>query len=33
MATMGGVALPGDCTVRHVKADVPEPGHGLVRCR
>jgi threonine dehydrogenase-like Zn-dependent dehydrogenase len=27
---MNGVVLPGDSTVRHVKAEVPEPGHGQV---
>jgi D-arabinose 1-dehydrogenase-like Zn-dependent alcohol dehydrogenase len=30
MATMSGVVLPGDSTVRHVKAEVPEPGYGQV---
>lgn len=30
MAAMSGVVLPGDSTVRHVKADVPEPRHGQV---
>jgi len=30
MATMSGVVLPGDSTVRHVEVDVPEPGHGQV---
>ena len=28
MATMSGVVLPGDSTVRHVEVDVLEPGHG-----
>jgi threonine dehydrogenase-like Zn-dependent dehydrogenase len=30
MATMNGVKLPGDSTVRHVELDVPEPGPGQV---
>lgn len=30
MSTMNGVVLPGDSTVRHIKADVPEPGPGQV---
>jgi threonine dehydrogenase-like Zn-dependent dehydrogenase len=30
MATMSGVVLPGDSTVKHVEVDVPEPGHGQV---
>lgn len=30
MATMSGVVLPGDSTVKHVQVDVPEPGHGQV---
>ena len=30
MATMNGVVLPGDSTVKHVQVDVPEPGHGQV---
>src|SRR3954466_12292646 len=30
MATMNGVVLPGDSTVRPVKVDVPKPGHGQV---
>ena len=30
---MNGVRLPGDSTVRHVKLDVPEPGHGQVLLR
>jgi threonine dehydrogenase-like Zn-dependent dehydrogenase len=30
MATMNGVALPGDSTVEPVVVDVPEPGHGQV---
>jgi threonine dehydrogenase-like Zn-dependent dehydrogenase len=30
MPTMNGVVLPGDSTVQHVEADVPEPGHGQV---
>jgi len=25
MATMSGVVLPGDSTVKHVEVDVPEP--------
>jgi threonine dehydrogenase-like Zn-dependent dehydrogenase len=25
MATMSGVVLPGDSTVKHAKVDVPEP--------
>ena len=28
MATMSGVVLPGDSTVKHVEVDVPEPEHG-----
>jgi threonine dehydrogenase-like Zn-dependent dehydrogenase len=27
---MNGVVLPGDRTVQHVQAEVPEPGHGQV---
>ena len=27
MATMSGVVLPGDSTVKHAGVDVPEPGH------
>jgi threonine dehydrogenase-like Zn-dependent dehydrogenase len=30
MSTMNGVVLPGDSTVKHVKVDVPDPGHGQV---
>jgi hypothetical protein len=30
MATMNGVVLPGDSTVKHVEVNVPEPGHGQV---
>ena len=30
MPTMNGVVLPGDSTVRHVTADIPEPAHGQV---
>jgi threonine dehydrogenase-like Zn-dependent dehydrogenase len=30
MARMNGVVLPGDSTVKHVEADVPEPGPGQV---
>jgi threonine dehydrogenase-like Zn-dependent dehydrogenase len=30
MATMSGVVLPGNSTVKHVQVDVPEPGHGQV---
>ena len=30
MATMSGVVLPGDSTVKHVEVDGPEPGHGQV---
>jgi threonine dehydrogenase-like Zn-dependent dehydrogenase len=30
VATMSGVVLPGDSTVKHVEVDVPEPGHGQV---
>ena len=30
MATMSGVVLPGDSTVKHVQVDIPEPGHGQV---
>jgi threonine dehydrogenase-like Zn-dependent dehydrogenase len=30
MATMSGVVLAGDSTVKHVEVDVPEPGHGQV---
>jgi threonine dehydrogenase-like Zn-dependent dehydrogenase len=30
MATMNGVVLPGDSTVKHVEVDVPEPGPGQV---
>jgi threonine dehydrogenase-like Zn-dependent dehydrogenase len=30
MATMNGVVLPGDSTVKHVEVDVPVPGHGQV---
>jgi hypothetical protein len=33
MATMSGVVLPGNSTVKHVEVDVPEPGHGQVCCR
>jgi threonine dehydrogenase-like Zn-dependent dehydrogenase len=33
MATMNGVVLPGDSTVRHVEVEVPEPGHGQVLLR
>src|SRR3954451_10090284 len=33
MATMNGVVLPGDSTVKHVEVDVPEPGHGQVLLR
>jgi threonine dehydrogenase-like Zn-dependent dehydrogenase len=33
MATMNGVVLPGDSTVRQVQAGVPEPGHGQVLLR
>jgi len=29
-ATMRGVVLPGNSTVKHVTVPVPEPGHGLV---
>ena len=28
MATISGVVLPGDSTVKHAGVDVPEPGHG-----
>ena len=28
MATMSGITLPGDSTVRHVEAGAPEPGYG-----
>ena len=30
MATISGVVLPGDSTVKHAGVDVPEPGHGQV---
>src|SRR3954465_11850031 len=30
MSTMNGVVLPGDSTVKHVEAEVPEPGSGQV---
>ena len=30
MTTMNGVVLPGDSSVRHVEAEVPEPGYGQV---
>ena len=30
MATMNGVVLPGNSTVKHVAVEVPEPGHGQV---
>ena len=30
MTTMNGVILPGDSTVRHVQAEVPDPGPGQV---
>ena len=30
MATMNGVLLPGDSTVRHIELEVPEPGPGQV---
>jgi threonine dehydrogenase-like Zn-dependent dehydrogenase len=30
VTTMKGVVLPGDSTVRHVEAEVPEPGPGQV---
>src|SRR5256885_13689918 len=33
MATMRGVTLPGDSTVRHVTVELPEPGHGQVLLR
>lgn len=33
MATMNGVVLPGNSTVRHVEVEVPEPGHGQVLLR
>lgn len=33
MTTMTGVVLPGDSTVRHVRVDIPEPGHGQVLLR
>ena len=33
MPTMNGVVLPGDSTVQHVTAAVPEPGHGQVLLR
>ena len=33
MATMNGVVLPGDSTVKHVAVEVPEPGHGQVLLR
>lgn len=33
MASMNGVVLPGNSTVEHVEAVVPEPGHGQVLLR
>jgi threonine dehydrogenase-like Zn-dependent dehydrogenase len=33
VTTMDGVVLPGDSTVRHVRVEVPEPGHGQVLLR
>src|SRR5829696_1013774 len=30
VTTMNGVILPGDSTVRHVQAEVPDPGPGQV---
>jgi hypothetical protein len=30
MATMSGIRLPGNSTVRQVKAGMPEPGYGQV---
>ena len=33
MATMQGVRLPGNSTVEHVTAEVPEPGPGQVLLR
>jgi threonine dehydrogenase-like Zn-dependent dehydrogenase len=30
MSTMRGVVLPGDSTVKHIRTDVPKPGHGQV---